>query len=81
MAAALHWAMWTVLGMFGWVALLGSVWWIGWLAIGPVLIWEHSVAQRGDIGSTNAAFFKANAIVGAIFVGAIAVDLVWLRSH
>lgn len=79
MAGALHWVMWTVLGIFGWEIHLGVAWWIGWVMIGLVLIWEHSVASRGDIGSTNAAFFKANAIVGAIFVGALWLELVVLN--
>lgn len=73
-ARLLHVSAWGLFGLFGWVSSRGFPYWIGMVVIAPVLIWEHRVASKPDVEAVNKAFFLANAIVGAVFVAAVAID-------
>jgi 4-hydroxybenzoate polyprenyltransferase len=79
-AQILHWVAFVGLGAFGWLAYLGAAYMLGLAAIAVALIYEHRVAARLDAAAINHAFFKSNAIVGAIFLGAVAIDVLRLRS-
>lgn len=56
---------------FGWLAALGPFFWIAWLVILAALVWEHRLADPGDPGSINAAFFNANALVSMSLLGGV----------
>lgn len=73
-AQALHGAMFIILALFGWLALLGPAFWISLVVVAGALVYEHRVARRRDIGAVNRAFFNANAVVGFAFLAGIAVD-------
>jgi 4-hydroxybenzoate polyprenyltransferase len=61
--------------VFGLLLSFGWVYWLGMLAIAAALVYEHTIARGQDLHAINKAFFTSNAIVGLIFVVAIAGDL------
>ncbi len=73
-AQLFHAAMFGLLIVFGVIAHLGPVYYVGLAAILLVLLYEHRVVRSGDLRAINAAFFQANAWVGAIFVVATGLD-------
>lgn len=75
LAVLFHGAMWVLLGVFGWLAGLGWVYGVGLIMTAGTLVYEHRIAATRDLARINDAFFKANAFVGAVFVAAIALDL------
>jgi len=75
-AQGLHVAMFVVLGVFGWLAGLGTAYWIAMAAVAGALVYEHRAAAQRDLGGVNRAFFEANAVVGIAFVLGIFLDQV-----
>jgi 4-hydroxybenzoate polyprenyltransferase len=75
LAKALHLTAFAALGAFGWAAQLRWPYWIGLFPIAAALIFEHRSASRLDTAGINRAFFLSNAVVGAVFVAAIAFDV------
>ena len=76
----LHWSAFVVLCGFGWVAGLGIAYACGLIGIAGALVYEHRTAARLDPAAINRAFFQSNAIVGALFLGAIAIDQLLARA-
>jgi 4-hydroxybenzoate polyprenyltransferase len=75
LAQLLHWLALGALAAFGWFAGLGAGYIAGLVGIAGVLVYEHRVAKRLDERAINEAFFKSNAIVGAIFLVAVTIDV------
>ena len=73
-AQGLHWLAFGVLLLFGFFGELGWLYYAGLGLIAVALAFEHRVAARRDVDAINLAFFQSNAIVGMIFVVAIAAD-------
>jgi len=63
------------LAMVGISAGMGTIYWIGWLAVIAVLIWEHRIVSPNDLSRINRAFFDLNAYVSIAFFCATVVDL------
>jgi 4-hydroxybenzoate polyprenyltransferase len=59
------------------VPQLGGIYWAALVAIAILLVWEHALVRPTDLSRVNDAFFTANAIIGVVLLGAIALDL-WL---
>ena len=78
-AQGLHWLAFGVLLLFGLFAGLGWPYYGGLGAIAIALVYEHRIAARRDMEAINQAFFHSNAIVGLIFVLAIAADMLLVR--
>jgi 4-hydroxybenzoate polyprenyltransferase len=78
-AQGLHWLAFGVLVLFGVFAGLGWPYYVGLGLIAVALVYEHRIAARRDVGAINQAFFHSNAIVGLIFVVAIACDTLVAR--
>lgn len=76
-AVWLHGLAFAGLVAFGLSASLGGIYFSGVVLIAPLLVWEHTLARRGDIAAINRAFFQANAAVGALFVVATLADRIW----
>lgn len=74
-AGWLHWIMLLVLAGFGWTAGLGAIYFAALPLVALAIAYEHWSAARLDVQGVNRAFFLANAIVGAIFVLAILLDV------
>ncbi len=80
LAGWLHTAAWLVFGLFGWVAHLGWPYGAAWGATALALAHEHRLARTGDVRQVNAAFFRANAVVGMLLLAGTAVAA-WLKTH
>lgn len=78
LARVLHTAAFAGLIAFGYFAGLGGGYAVASVFICGMLVYEHRVAARLDVAAVNRAFFLSNAIVGALFVAGVAVD-VFLR--
>jgi 4-hydroxybenzoate polyprenyltransferase len=64
------------LAMVGISAEMGTIYWIGWLAVIAVLAWEHRIVSPNDLSRINRAFFDLNAYVSIAFFCATVADLV-----
>ncbi|HET9489837.1 MAG TPA: UbiA-like polyprenyltransferase [Methylomirabilota bacterium] len=65
------------LAALGWLAALGPVYWIGWLAIVALLIWEHSLVRADDLSRLDLAFFNVNGYIAVIALAAVVGGLWW----
>jgi 4-hydroxybenzoate polyprenyltransferase len=77
-ARAMHLAM---LGLLAWFARLfdfGLAGWLGIVAAGLLLAYEHSIISPRDLRRLNAAFFTMNGVIAMVFLFFVATDL-WLR--
>jgi hypothetical protein len=51
------------------------------MVIGALLLAEHLLARRRDTRSVNVAFFKLNGTISTLFLGLVAVEVLfpWFR--
>ncbi|MDQ2867514.1 MAG: putative 4-hydroxybenzoate polyprenyltransferase [Verrucomicrobiota bacterium] len=77
LAQILHLLMLAALIGFGFVAKLGTVYFVSMLLVVAALVYEHRSARRLDVVAINRAFFNANAFVSALFLIAVCVDRWW----
>jgi 4-hydroxybenzoate polyprenyltransferase len=76
-AAVMHGLTLLLLASLPWaIPALGTIYWIALGVIGVLLLWEHSLVRPDDLSRVNAAFFTANAIIGAVLLVAVGAD-VW----
>jgi 4-hydroxybenzoate polyprenyltransferase len=75
LARALHTVAFAGLLAFGYFAGLRTGYAVAAVLICGMLIYEHRSAARLDVAAVNRAFFLSNAIVGALFVVGVAVDV------
>jgi 4-hydroxybenzoate polyprenyltransferase len=78
-AQALHWLMLAVLVVFGWLAQLGTTFYVALVLVAGALVFEHRSAAKLDVAAINRAFFTSNAFVGLVFVLGIFVDQVLFK--
>lgn len=50
--------------------------WLGVLATGALLVYEHSIVRPGDLRRLDAAFFTLNGVISVVFFGFVALDVV-----
>lgn len=62
--------------LFGVVAGLGWLWWVGLALMTLVLAYEHAIVRADDLSRVNRAFFTANGVIGLGLFGFALVDLV-----
>jgi 4-hydroxybenzoate polyprenyltransferase len=77
-ARAMHLAMLGLLLWFGVLFHFRTVGWLGIVAVGLLLAYEHSLVSPSDLRRMNAAFFTMNGVIAMVFLGFVAGDL-WLR--
>jgi 4-hydroxybenzoate polyprenyltransferase len=77
-AGALHWLMLAALAGFGWLAVMGRVYFGSLGLIAAALVFERRSARSLDVRGINRAFFQSNAFVSVVFVSAVFLD-VFLR--
>ncbi|MGN6732286.1 MAG: UbiA-like polyprenyltransferase [Candidatus Binatia bacterium] len=68
------------LAMVGISAGMGTIYWVGWLAVIAVLAWEHRIVSPNDLSRINRAFFDLNAYVSIAFFCATVADLILART-
>ncbi len=50
---------------------LGVVYWVGWVAVAALLIYEHSLVRPGDLSRLDMAFFNVNGYIAVIVLVAV----------
>jgi 4-hydroxybenzoate polyprenyltransferase len=76
-----HLLLWMLLAVFGALAAFRLAYWLGLMVIGVLLLAEHLLARRRDSHSVNIAFFKLNGTISTLFLGLVAVEVLfpWFR--
>ena len=76
-----HLLLWMLLAVFGALAVFRLAYWLGLMVIGVLLLAEHLLARRRDTHSVNIAFFKLNGTISTLFLGLVAVEVLfpWFR--
>ena len=76
-----HLLLWILLAVFGALAAFRLAYWLGLVVIGVLLLAEHLLARRRDTRSVNIAFFKLNGTISLLFLGLVAVEVMfpWFR--
>jgi 4-hydroxybenzoate polyprenyltransferase len=64
---ALHVAAVALLAWSGIFFPVGVFYWIAWVAVASMLIYEHCLVSADDISRVDAAFFTVNGIVSVVF--------------
>jgi 4-hydroxybenzoate polyprenyltransferase len=76
-AEAAHAMMVVSLLAFGLISHLRMPYYIGLAIILVCLMVQHILARKQDPVSLNTAFFRMNAVISAVFLGGVVVDVVW----
>ena len=56
---------------FGLMMGLGVFYWVGWLAVVGLLVYEHSLVRPGDLSRLDMAFFNVNGYIAVILFLAV----------
>jgi 4-hydroxybenzoate polyprenyltransferase len=54
---------------------LGVFYWLGWLAVAGLLVYEHSLVKPGDLSKLDMAFFNVNGYIAVIVLVAVVTGL------
>jgi 4-hydroxybenzoate polyprenyltransferase len=54
---------------------LGVFYWIGWVAVVGLLVYEHSLVRPGDLSRLDMAFFNVNGYIAVIVLAAVVTGL------
>jgi 4-hydroxybenzoate polyprenyltransferase len=63
------------LAAVGWMEGLGLFYWVGWLAVVVLLVYEHSLVTPRDLSKVNIAFFNVNGYIAVIMLLAVVTGL------
>ncbi len=63
LSSAFHCGTILFLALVGRAAAMGLVYWLGFMAVAAVLVWEHRIVRPSDLSRINKAFFDLNAYV------------------
>jgi 4-hydroxybenzoate polyprenyltransferase len=72
-----HMIMCGLLLAFGLLCHFRIAYLIGWLIIVGCLVLEHWIARRRSLNWINLAFFRLNALVGAVFLVVVAAEIIF----
>ena len=75
-----HMVMCGLLLAFGFLCQFRFAYLIGWFIIVGCLVLEHWIARRRSLNWINLAFFRLNALVSAVFLAVVAVEVVLRRG-
>jgi 4-hydroxybenzoate polyprenyltransferase len=74
-ARALHLATLTLLVAAGAGLHVGVGYWLGVIAVGGLLLYEHSLVRPGDLRRLDAAFFTMNGVISVAFFVFVLADV------
>jgi len=74
-ARLMHLAMLALLVWFGFLFHFHLIGWMGIVAVGLLLAYEHSLVSPRDLRRLNAAFFTMNGVIATVFLAFVAADL------
>ncbi|MGH7356406.1 MAG: UbiA-like polyprenyltransferase [Candidatus Rokuibacteriota bacterium] len=63
------------LALLGWMMALGPFYWIGWLAVVVLLVYEHSLVAPDDLSRLDVAFFNVNGYIAVLVLASVLVGL------
>ncbi len=63
------------LAVLGWMTGLSLVYWVGWLAVVGLLVYEHSLVSPRDLSRLDMAFFNVNGYIALIALAAVGLGL------
>ena len=72
-----HMIMCGLLVAFGLLCGFRIAYFVGWLIIVGCLVLEHWIARRRSLNWINLAFFRLNALVGAVFLVVVAAEVIF----
>lgn len=72
-----HMIMCGLLVAFGILCGFRIAYFVGWLIILGCLVLEHWIARRRSLNWINLAFFRLNALVGAVFLVVVATEVIF----
>ncbi|MDD5138643.1 MAG: putative 4-hydroxybenzoate polyprenyltransferase [Verrucomicrobiales bacterium] len=72
-----HMVMCGLLFAFGMLCQFRIAYLIGWAIIVGCLVMEHWIARRRSLNWINLAFFRLNALVGAVFLVVVAAEVIF----
>jgi len=72
-----HMVMCGALVAFGLLCRFTIAYFVGWLIILGCLVLEHWIARRRSLNWINLAFFRLNALVGAVFLVVVAAEVIF----
>jgi 4-hydroxybenzoate polyprenyltransferase len=56
---------------------LGVLYWVGWLVVVGLLVYEHSLVSPTDLSRLDVAFFNVNGYIALIVLASVVGGLVW----
>jgi 4-hydroxybenzoate polyprenyltransferase len=59
----------------GWVTGLGPLYWVGWVAVVVLLVYEHSLVSPTDLSRLDVAFFNVNGYIAVLVLVAVVAGL------
>jgi 4-hydroxybenzoate polyprenyltransferase len=71
---ALHGTTVALLALAGLGLSVGWWYWLGVLAVGMLLAYEHSLVRPGDLSRLDSAFFTMNGVISLTFFGFVLLD-------
>jgi 4-hydroxybenzoate polyprenyltransferase len=63
--------------LLGVMQALGPLYWIGWLAVVALLVYEHSLVSPTDLSRLDVAFFNVNGYIAVIILASVVGGLWW----
>jgi len=66
----------SAIGVAGWVAGGGILYWIGACVFGGMLVYQHSLVKPHDLRRVNLAFMTANGIASVVFAIFVIADFI-----
>ncbi|MBI2162243.1 MAG: UbiA family prenyltransferase [Candidatus Rokubacteria bacterium] len=63
------------LALVGWLAGLGALYWVGWVAVVALLVYEHSLVSARDLSRLDVAFFNVNGYIALIVLASVVAGL------
>jgi 4-hydroxybenzoate polyprenyltransferase len=76
-AFLVHLVMCGLLFAFGMLCQFRLAYFVGWFIIVGCLVLEHWIARRRSLHWINLAFFRLNALVGAVFLVVVAAEVIF----
>ena len=53
---------------------VGTLYWLGVVAVAGLLVYEHSLIRPGDLRRLDAAFFTVNGVISVVFGAFVIAD-------
>jgi len=77
MARVCHALTAAAFALLGVMLALGPLYWVGWLAVVGLLVYEHSLVSPADLSRLDVAFFNVNGYIAVIVLASVVGGLWW----